>query len=228
MPTQPAAVAADARPRVAVGPAEALGALAQAGDEVPGREAVAGLRIDLRLVADPQLDRVDAGTRSRARPSPTRARTCPGTRRARASTTASGTSRRDEAVRRPPRRRGVHHPRHDRGLLRELLDRRRLLDDVVGDRDEPPVAVGAEPEPLDRRRAVAGEREHLLPRDGELHRPADVPRRDRRERSRAAAACPSSRSRRRRAARSRAPSRARARAASRPSAWYWKAPWFES
>ena len=77
---------------VALRPAEALGALAQAGDEVARGERDALLGVEVGLVADPQLDRVDAAARSRARPSRTRARTCPGTRRARASTTAVGTS----------------------------------------------------------------------------------------------------------------------------------------
>ena len=97
--------------RVAAGPAEALGALAQARDEVARAERQAALGIDVRLVADAQLDRVDAARRSPARPSPTPARTCPGTRRARASTTASArraaTSR--WLVRRLRRR--VHHAR---------------------------------------------------------------------------------------------------------------------
>ncbi len=39
-----------------------------------------------------------------------------------------------------------------------------------------PSRVGAEPDPLDRRRAVAGQREHLLAGERELHRPADVAR----------------------------------------------------
>ena len=43
------------------------------------------------------------------------------------------------------------------------LMRRGLLDDVVDDRAQPAVGVGAEPDALDGRRAVAGEREHLLP-----------------------------------------------------------------
>ena len=67
-----------------------------------------------------------------------------------------------------------------------------------------PSRVGAEPHALDRRRAVAGQREHLLARDRELDRPPDDLRRERGEDDAAAAACPWSRSRRRRAARSRA------------------------
>ena len=122
MPDQPAAVAARAGRRVAVRPAEALGALAQAGDEVAAAERHAGLGVDLGLVAHAQLDRVDAAAARRARPSPTPARTCPGTRPARASRTASarraGASRwRGAAV-----GRRVHHARGQRGLLGELRD----------------------------------------------------------------------------------------------------------
>ena len=62
-----------ARRRVALGPAEALGAQAQAL-----RQPVAGPRVaervDGRVVAQPQLDRVDAAAGRRARPSPSRAR----------------------------------------------------------------------------------------------------------------------------------------------------------
>ncbi|MFN8202963.1 MAG: hypothetical protein U0S48_10385 [Solirubrobacteraceae bacterium] len=42
----------------------------------------------------------------------------------------------------------------------------------MADRHELPVGVRAEPHPLDRRRPVAGEREHLLAGDRELHRAA--------------------------------------------------------
>ena len=45
-------------------PAEAIGALAQAGDEVARREAVAALGVDLRVVQHAQLDRVDPGARA--------------------------------------------------------------------------------------------------------------------------------------------------------------------
>ena len=82
-----------------------------------------------------------------------------------------------EAVRRAAVRRRVHHARRDGGLLGELLDRRRLLDDVVRDRRERAVGSRAEPDALDRRRAVADQREHLLPRELQLHRPPSQLRR---------------------------------------------------
>src|SRR5207245_6347058 len=53
---EPAAVAPCAR-RIAVVPAESGGAVAQARDEVARAEAAARLRVDVGLVADPQLDR---------------------------------------------------------------------------------------------------------------------------------------------------------------------------
>ena len=84
--------------RVAVRPAEALGALAQAGDEVARAERDAASRGRRRARCGSAARSGRGRRRSRARRSPTRARTCPGTRRARASTTASGTSRRDEPV----------------------------------------------------------------------------------------------------------------------------------
>ena len=77
---------------------------------------------------------------ARARRSPTRARTSRGTRRARASTTAS--ARRAPARRCVVRRLGAAYIMRvdDGGLLGELVDRRRLLDDVVGDRGQPTIA----------------------------------------------------------------------------------------
>src|SRR5690606_40381976 len=55
--------AGPARPRrrVAVRPAEPLGALPQARDEVAGAERQAALRLPVGLVADAQLDGVDPG-----------------------------------------------------------------------------------------------------------------------------------------------------------------------
>ena len=137
-----------------------------------------GMRVG--LVADPQLDRVE----------PARDRELVDRRleREHAGALAGGAhpGRRRHVERREPVRgasvrRRVHHPRDHRGLLGELLDRRGLLDDVVADRLQAAVAGGAEPQPLDRRRAVAGQREHLLPRRRELDRAADGLRRHRRD-----------------------------------------------
>jgi hypothetical protein len=63
-------------------------------------------------------------------------------------------------------------PRGDGRLFGELLQGRRLLEHVVPDGDEPAVDVGAELDPLDRRRAMADDGELLLARQHALHRPA--------------------------------------------------------
>jgi hypothetical protein len=57
---QPLTLAPPARGTIVRLPAEALGALAQALDQSPARPGQATIRVDLRLVADPQLHRVDA------------------------------------------------------------------------------------------------------------------------------------------------------------------------
>ena len=125
---------------------------------------------------------------------------------------------RHQLVRGPPVLGGVHPARADRGLLGELLHPRGLLDRLVRDREQPPVGVAAEPQPLDRRRAVAGVGEHLLARRGDLDGPLRRPWRRSPPARRSGAAGPWSRSRRRRAGRSRAPARARARTAPRACA----------
>ena len=124
-------------------PAKALGAFAQAGDEVAARERPAGLGIDAGLVAYPQLDRVDAGGRRRARRSPTRARTSRGTRRAPASRTASA-----RRARRGDGSCGGLEPRTACVSTTAVCSansstRRCLLDDVVGDRGQPTIARGS-------------------------------------------------------------------------------------
>ena len=133
----------------------------------------------LGLVADAQLDRVEAGRdgelvhRALERVEPG---VSPGAR------IHDGVGTSSAARRWPVRRlrRRVEHPRRHRGLLGELLERRGLLERDVVDRQQAAVGVGAEPHALDRRRPVAGEREHLLAGGGELHRPVDVPGRQRR------------------------------------------------
>ena len=65
--------------------------------------------------------------------------------------------------------RRVHHTRGDGGLLGELVEGRGLLNDVMCDRREMPVALGAQADALDGRRAIASQRKHLLPRERELH-----------------------------------------------------------
>src|SRR4029450_12743087 len=56
---QPTAVVPPARRRIAPVPAEPIRPLPQTGDEVPAREAVTGFRVELWLIANTQLDRVE-------------------------------------------------------------------------------------------------------------------------------------------------------------------------
>ena len=168
---QPAALATHAGRRIALGPAEPLRTLAQARDQVAAREALAALGIDVGIVADAQLDRIDPG---RDRQLVHRRLECvhAGRLARRAHPGRRRDVQRDHAVSRAPVRRGVHHPARQGRLLGELANRRGLDDRVVAQRGQPPVAAGAEPHPLDRRRPVAGHVEHLLARDRDLHRAA--------------------------------------------------------
>ena len=113
-----------------------------------------------------------------------------------------GTSSRDEPVRRAPVGRRVHHAGGRGGLLGELLDRRGLLDHVVGDRGEPAVARRRRAGPAGS--SACGSRRARTSAAGSAPAsPAGRPRaRPSRRARRAAAACPWSRSRRRRARRS--------------------------
>ena len=175
---QPAPVPPDAGPRVAAGPAEPVGAVAQAGDEIAAGERVTALRVDRRLVAHPQLDRVEStcdsqlveGGLQRVHARGLAGRAHPGRRRH----VEPG-----ELVRGPPGGCRIHHPGADRGLLGELPHGRGLLDRLVADRPQHAVRTGAEPDPLDRRGAVADHAELVLPGQREAHRPADDPGRHR-------------------------------------------------
>ena len=113
------------RPRVAARPAEALGALAQARDEVAELERLAALRVDARArcgcAARPgraRRRRASSSMRGLEREHARR------TRRARASTTASGTSSATSRCVVRAVGRGVHHARRRRRLLGELRDGR--------------------------------------------------------------------------------------------------------
>ena len=161
------------------------------------RERLAGLGVDLGLVADAQLDRVDAERLGELVDRATRARTCPGHSPGARIHDGVGTS--SAASRCVVRRFGAAYIIRvatavcsaNSSIVRRSARRRRGA--IAG---QPPVAVGAEPEALDRRRAVAGEREHLLAGQCELHRAADRPARPSRRASRAGGRRPSSRSRR--------------------------------
>ena len=170
---QPSPVAANARLRVPRLPAEPLGALAQAGDEVPRAPGVPRLRIPLaRLVHDSQLDGIDsAGDRElvdrRLEPVHPRGlarRPHPGGR---------GHVEGGQVVRGAHASGRVHVAGADGGLLGELPDRRGLLEHVVDNRGHGAVLSGSDPQPLDRGGAIAGEDEHLLPGHGQLHRPPE-------------------------------------------------------
>ena len=159
---QPPALGALPGAVVATGPAEALGPGAQAGDQVAARPGHVPLGVAIGLVADPQLDGVDAqlgGELVHRRLEGEHARRLP----RRAHDRRRRHVQAGQPVRRPPVRRGVEHPGRRRRLLGELADPRGVLDDLVADRREPPLGVRAEPEPLDGRRPVADEGEHLRP-----------------------------------------------------------------
>ena len=164
---QPLAVAACARRRVAIGPPEPLGAGLEALDEPAVRPRVAGLRVDVGFVADAQFDRVDvAGDGEFVH------RDLEG-EHAGALTGRTHPERHGHIEFREPVTGlagggGVQHARRDRGLLGVLLDGGGLLDDLVADGGERAVALGAEPDVLDGRGAVADDGEHLLTGERQL------------------------------------------------------------
>ena len=75
-----------------------------------------------------------------------------------------------KAVRGRAVRRGIHHTCGDGGLLGEFLNGRGLLNNIMCNRCQPTGGVCAQADTLDRRRAIAGHRKHVLSREGELHR----------------------------------------------------------
>ena len=166
--------------RITASPAEPRGALAQAGHQVAAGERLAGLGMHGGLIQYPQVHRVDAaglgqlvhGRFQSEHPRALTRRSHPG---------RSGHVKPDHTVGGAPVRRGVHVPGGHRRLLGELLERGGLIEDVMAQRHEPAVRAGAQPHPLDRRRPVAGHREHLRPGNRTLDRPPDHPRGHRRE-----------------------------------------------
>ena len=172
VPTSQSPVAPDAGPRVALGPAEAL-ARPAAGTR-RGAGSTTACRSRGRpggrcgSAAPPGRSPSASASSSIATSGPNMPGHSPGAR----IHEGTGTSR--AASRCVVRRFGEAYidPRRHAGLLRELLDLRGLLDDVDRDAPQAPVGVGGQLHPLDRRRAVAGEGEHLLAGQRELHRPA--------------------------------------------------------
>ena len=85
-------------------------------------------------------------------------------------------SSRHQPVPGQPVRGGVERPGDDRASARELLEAGGGRADVVAERGQPPVPVGAEPDPLHHLRPMAGIAEHLLAGQRDLDRPAEHPR----------------------------------------------------
>ena len=131
---------------------------------------MAGFRVLRRLVADAKLDGVEAAGHSELVQ-----RHLHGEHAGRLARGAHPERdrhvQRREAVRGAPVGRGVHHPAAHRRLLGELLVASRLLDHLVGQGAQAAIAVRPQTDPLDGRRAVADEGEHLLSGERQLHRP---------------------------------------------------------
>ena len=176
-------------------------ALAQALHQVPARPRLAGLGVDVGLVADPQLDRVDAerpASSSIATSGPNMPGHSPGAR------IQDGTGTSSAASRCVVRRFGAAYIIRvgDAGLLGELLDPRGLLDHVDRDRGQRArrgrrraAAAGSSACGSRRGRTSAGGSAPASPAG-----PA-APARPSRPGRRGRAACPSTRTRRRRTGR---------------------------
>ena len=133
-------------------------------DQVAARERAAASRGRARARCAPAARPGRARRRPRARPSRDSSANMPGHSPGARIHDGVGTS--SAATRCVVRRFGaayMHPACTTARLLGELLAASSLLDDVVADRRQPAVPAGAEPDPLDRRRAVAGDREHVLP-----------------------------------------------------------------
>ncbi len=173
---EPASRLARPRGRVARRPTKALGAFAKARHQSAAAEGEAGFRVDRRLVAEAQLDRVET-TRKRQlvdrrleceHPGGVAWRAHPGVRRQVELRLAMG----GQSV-----GRRVHRPGWDGGGLGHLVTHACLRHRLMRNGCEATVALGAKPNALDGRRAVARQREHLLSRERKLRRPSDNPRR---------------------------------------------------
>ena len=162
--------------RVPVVPAEAPGALAQTGGEVAAAEraAAVGFGLPVRCAAAARRGRGRGRTASSSM-ADSRAyipEASPGAR----IQDGAGHVEGGHPVLRTAVGRGVHDAGGHGGLLDELLDPRGVRDDLVGDGGEHAVAVGAQPDPLQGGCAVADDRRHVPPGQGELDRATGVPR----------------------------------------------------
>ena len=203
-----------ARPRVAVGPAEALRTVAQTADQVAAAESMAASGSTCGLVADRAGRRVDPG---RDREFVHRRFECEHSRTFTGARIQAGIGTSSSARRWGVRRSGAAYITR---VAAAVCSANSLSVELCSTTScaiaaEPAVLAGAQPQALDGRRPVAREREHLLPGHRQLHGAADQGARPAWPRARAgAAACPSSRSLRRRARRG-----SRTRSGSRPNAW---------
>ena len=192
-----------ARRRVAAGPAEALGAEAQALLEPVARPRVAA-RVERRCgcggAARPGRCRARSASSSMAHLEHDDAERLAGAAR-------EGRRHRVAADQAVDARGSCSHRvelRGDAGRgLGPVVERRGERELLVVDRRQAPVARRAERDPLLLLLAVAVGGEHLRPREHEPHRPADLLARPSRPASRAATPSPSSRTSRRRTARAR-------------------------
>ncbi|AOR30617.1 hypothetical protein BFF78_05755 [Streptomyces fodineus] len=148
------ALAADARTRIALGPAEAAGALAQTLHEVPAAERFAAVGLPLGFVADAQFHRVRAervGEFVHGRLQGVHAGCLAGG----AHPGRAGHVERDHPVGAEQGRGGVHDPGGHRGLLDELPYPGGVGGRLVQYGGQPAVRVRAEAESLQGGGAVA-------------------------------------------------------------------------
>ena len=155
-------------------PAERLRAPGVAFAQRLRRIGLAGDRLDLRVIHEPEVKRVHAaslggfvnGGLERRRPGGEARR-------------AHGAGRADVVARgfvtNGDRRARVQHARDAGGRLDEFVEAARRRDRVMRYRGEPAVPLHAESDPLPRLAAMADRPEHLGARQHELHRPAGHP-----------------------------------------------------
>ncbi len=178
-PHQHAAVAHRARARIATAPAEALGALLQALSQRAARERQP-LGVDVGVVAQPQLDRIDAhGVGELVH------RRFQGERAARLTRRAHkgrrGGIHPAQAVRDRQIGCAVKHRRQRARPRHELVEDRRLRARLVHEAGEAAVGGRSQRDALNRARPETDRAEHLRPRQRDLHRAADQLRRHRRQ-----------------------------------------------
>jgi hypothetical protein len=178
---QPAAVADLTGLGIALAPAELLGAVAHALDQLAGRIGLAALGVLVRFVADAQLDRIEAEPLGQLVHRRLQAHHARGFARR-----PHGAGDRDVEQLQPvagePVGGGVEGAREGGGALDEGGVARAVGGRHQRQRGQPAVRRGAEADALDGGRAVDGGVEHLLAGERDLHRLAQRPRRQRRRR----------------------------------------------